>query len=754
MSDKSKQTSVSSRLAEIEKLEKLRDSDSIEMLFTMLGDENWEVGHAAGKAIVRIGGPEIVSRLFEALNSSESSKSKRWQAASSLGRIGGPEITSTLLEMVESAEPETTSAVISELGTIGDRIAVPKLIAALKTSHSMVRESAARALGKLKDICAVPALVVAKIDAHLTDPENHSLSNTITDALKQLGDTAVLAVIDALESGDPSTRLAVAPTLYALSGLGDARAVPALERALGAEDPELRRTAASVLGSIGVPSSCHSLSKAINDTVPEVRRAAAQALGELRDPASQASLIRAWHDPDDTVAFYAGRALNSIADDSCTDEIVAGLQSKNPQMQLQAIEILGSIGNPLAIPDLLQLLEDTVSDKVRYQVIEALGKIGDQSIVPRLLSGLIHSHPLIRAITARALGLIGHPSATEALLPGLRDPVSLVRGWTARALGQIGDPRALRRLEKLTRDEAQYLEPGVMYFTPPRVGSDASSAVDRIKELKLLHRIEFSVYSPKDVAHDTWNTVHIYVSGAAAASAVEADARTQMGARKGDFREGGASPGNPIARGAEVTVEPQLEGFEFNPAKSTIRFCEDWHRLDFRTRAGRELVGRASNGNVTFRVEGVIAATVPVSIYVSDSGESVDTMTTRSTTIQAIFCSYSHRDRRVAGHIEQVCRALGIEYLRDIASLRSGQKWRDELFRLIDRADLFQLLWSKNAARSKAVEEEWKYAAHLSRQRTSFIRPVYWDEPMHPPPTELQSIHFAYEPELKNVNRD
>jgi hypothetical protein len=56
---------------------------------------------------------------------------------------------------------------------------------------------------------------------------------------------------------------------------------------------------------------------------------------------------------------------------------------------------------------------------------------------------------------------------------------------------------------------------------------------------------------------------------------------------------------------------------------------------------------------------------------------------------------------------------------------------------MIERADIFQLFWSRNAARTKYVEDEWRYALRLGREPSRFIRPVYWTEPMIPPPPEL-----------------
>jgi TIR domain len=105
-----------------------------------------------------------------------------------------------------------------------------------------------------------------------------------------------------------------------------------------------------------------------------------------------------------------------------------------------------------------------------------------------------------------------------------------------------------------------------------------------------------------------------------------------------------------------------------------------------------------------------------------------------------VFTSYSHRDLQVVEATERYGRTLGDEYIRDLIYLRSGELWNDQLQQLVRRSDVFQLFWSVNAARSKYVEDEWRYA--LSLNRSKFVRPTYWQEPMPEPPELLRGIHF------------
>jgi hypothetical protein len=111
---------------------------------------------------------------------------------------------------------------------------------------------------------------------------------------------------------------------------------------------------------------------------------------------------------------------------------------------------------------------------------------------------------------------------------------------------------------------------------------------------------------------------------------------------------------------------------------------------------------------------------------------------------QSVFASYSHDDTPMVEAMEKACQALGMDYLRDVMTLKSGQSWSDELLRMIERADIFQLFWSTPASRSPYVEQEWRHAlGQTGRKGAAFIRPIYWERPLPPVPEPLRSLHFA-----------
>jgi hypothetical protein len=286
---------------------------------------------------------------------------------------------------------------------------------------------------------------------------------------------------------------------------------------------------------------------------------------------------------------------------------------------------------------------------------------------------------------------------------------------------------------------------------PPPTPSAAPEPQERIAQPATTLSTQsaaFIAYYPKEIERQQWRGLHAYVYRQTAGAQVAQDASRLLGEQLAGFRGVKAPSQLDIAEGASVTATPILPGFQFNPPSVTLGFYKDWHRFDFELRATTAPLNQAVNGAITFTVEGIIVADIPLSIFVGAVSSALQA-TPAVKLYHAIFCSYSHDDTQIIRRAESAYRALGLDYLRDVVSLKSGQHWSEELLSLIGKADIFQLFWSHSAAQSPYVRQEWEYALQYQDQKPNFIRPVYWQQPMPPTPPELQAIHFAYQPDLE-----
>jgi hypothetical protein len=262
--------------------------------------------------------------------------------------------------------------------------------------------------------------------------------------------------------------------------------------------------------------------------------------------------------------------------------------------------------------------------------------------------------------------------------------------------------------------------------------------------------VYFTAYYSTELKPQVWHTLLVYAHVPSALNDVESDSRTYLGSQAKHHRRSRGVATETIARGAEIVVVPEMPGCRFNPPQASILWLEDWHRVQFSMQSSPELPGfemeTAVNGRIAFYVGPILVAEVKFWAHLSNDADEyiadAPGAQATATSYQAVFVSYSHDDTNIVRQLEKAYRVLGLQYLRDVAILRSGEEWNPMLLKKIDEADIFQLCWSVTAKQSAYVEQEWRHAAEL--QRPSFIRPVYWEQPMPNPPPELNAIHFAY----------
>jgi hypothetical protein len=264
--------------------------------------------------------------------------------------------------------------------------------------------------------------------------------------------------------------------------------------------------------------------------------------------------------------------------------------------------------------------------------------------------------------------------------------------------------------------------------------------------IRSTEQVTFTAYHPREIEPREWQQMLLYIAldTPRTLAGVAADAEERLGNRKSDFRAAPAPTAAAIKRGTRLAIVPLLDGFTFNPPSLRVTWEEDMQRHDFRLRATSAALGRAANGSIQIYRGVLLLAEVPISVYVRHAGERADIPSTFASIVarayRRIFASYSHGDTVVVRSCESAAEALGDRYLRDVTLLRSGQQWDERLLRAIGEADIFQLFWSEKAARSLAVEKEWRHALELARRE--FIRPVYWTRQPYAIPPELASIHF------------
>lgn len=271
--------------------------------------------------------------------------------------------------------------------------------------------------------------------------------------------------------------------------------------------------------------------------------------------------------------------------------------------------------------------------------------------------------------------------------------------------------------------------------------------------------LQFSAYYPNTIAVETWNTLLVYTYVAEALAQIQADA--------GTFSELGSAPAiakgestRAVARGAELTIEPHMEGVTFSPARDSFVWREDWRRSLFRFSGAATLAGHEQRGWIDIYAGPMVPiARIDFRFPFRAGGEQqLATNPPRGMMItsnihDAVFISYSHRDREAFRQACDEYRRFGVTIYND-EQLAAGVNYERELARMIVEANVFHLLWSPRSAGSPECRKEWLLA--LQREPTErFIKPWFWKQPLSPPPTEFvhYRISFKYEPLKRSLWR-
>ena len=191
------------------------------------------------------------------------------------------------------------------LGDMGSPEAVPALLGALNDGARDVRSAAARSLGRLGATEAVEPLVGA-LSSHLIP------RGIVGHSVLALGAGAVPGLVALLAHADPEVRATAAELVGLLGGAGEAEH---LVGRLADRSATVRGRAAIALGRLGATEAYGDLDGTLADRAPQVRAAAAEALGLIGDERAFPILLDVARNDAFEPARAAAHALARLAPD-------------------------------------------------------------------------------------------------------------------------------------------------------------------------------------------------------------------------------------------------------------------------------------------------------------------------------------------------------------------------------------------------------------------------------------------------------
>ena len=320
--------------------------------------------------------------------------------------------------------------------------------------------------------CDQPEAVAALVE--MLDDPTYSVEMEATTALARIGTPCIQPLLAALNH--PSERR----KLYAASILRQVvpdwanwekkdEVVGMLIASLSQRDPAIRLAAVEELADLGNWRVIKPLATALSDDSSEVRQAAAQGLVKLLNamekaaplpaargkasPAAEAvpALIEVMckHRPSSGEYETAVRTLARIGPESLDPLLEMLSPQNNAATRLAAVEALGFMRDPNALPHLAAVLKDP-SPGIRLSAARALGQFACRASADALLTALKDVDVNVRIAAAQSLLQFEAGSQLSVAIPGLlgalRDRAPSIRRNAASLLAAIGDPRAAGEL--------------------------------------------------------------------------------------------------------------------------------------------------------------------------------------------------------------------------------------------------------------------------------------------------------------------
>ena len=206
-----------------------------------------------------------------------------------------------------------------------------------------------------------------------------------------------------------------------------------------------RLRAAVALAEIGDETSAPVLMECLDDREPEIRIQAARGLGRIRwTPAIDRIVWRFGIETpwvrvrfSDTLTMFGSKATWPLL---AYVKINHKHDIEGPKL---ALRTLAQIEDRDAVRPILEILAESRNLEIQIAAIEALGELGSPGAVPALSEMLTSPHWELRAKAATALGSIGDAWATPLLVGALRDPDWWVRRNSAAAIARMPAGKAV-----------------------------------------------------------------------------------------------------------------------------------------------------------------------------------------------------------------------------------------------------------------------------------------------------------------------
>lgn len=398
-----------------------------QMVLQSLKGVDYDARFEAIKIINNVKGSKVNNSLIESLN--DPNPVIRSNAALALRKTKNKNTVSALMDTARRDDNKyVRAAAVQSLGEIGDTSTMDSLVDILRKEYN--ERVRATIISVLKDFHEEK--ITSSLITFLKDEDARVRANTV-EVLGVLGDKSVKRrLFQILDDQNNRVRANAAIALY--PWVDDEEKKELSEKIIGLLKSETQEEKASgffVIGSVKDRNFSKYLLEGVNDKSPMVRKRAVWALGCFEDSFIVDPVIKLLGDKDYQVRDMARDVVLKRKDiffNRLMDELSQGSSMK----RVQITELLGRIGNRMAVDALKGLLKDP-DEEVRLKAVVSLEnlKFNDTDLLLPLLKD---NSSRIRSVAIKILGKLDFLKLRGSINEMLKDEKPRVRANTIEAI--------------------------------------------------------------------------------------------------------------------------------------------------------------------------------------------------------------------------------------------------------------------------------------------------------------------------------
>jgi len=410
------------KLSAIKALTRLTETDILPDLLRMLGQEATDLY-----------GSELISAIHEHLG--------RLPVAQARSLLGN-HLLDPLRDLVRRQDPDIGLKAVAVMGRIGTRQAIAQLLALVPDSSIERRKAIVAAISEAGSTDLTP-LREALVQPRTSFQQKCVALECIGRSANRERDEIICTYLNANDEILKRITLDIIPAGYQPIPFTEIRA------SLKAANPQIRISAARVMGRLQRVEFVDDLIDQLSDPDPEVLEVVDDALlriGEHQEIPRLTPYLNSFSKSERRIAF---QYFGSHQPEKLSRKFIEGLADPSVEIRVIAFKVLGNL--KLATFDRIRRGLNDDEESVKIEAVRALKTLPldrtwldfvEKTLAPGLSERV--RVELVRSLVARPLG-----DVLPLLLKLLADESSWVRLETVEALKQLGDKRALQPLRRL-----------------------------------------------------------------------------------------------------------------------------------------------------------------------------------------------------------------------------------------------------------------------------------------------------------------